>query len=397
MKKNLPILILLVVMGQIGVDLYIPSFPAMAYQFQVSIGMVQLSLTIFLLSMAFSQLLYGGLTDAYGRRKIIFPALLLCIASSILSLIASNIYLFLFARLLAGLGAGGCVVIARAVARDCYEGKHLATVSSYLSIAWALVPMIAPVLGGVIQVELNWHWNFIVLLGFSLLIFSLVFSFLKETKTSPNTNFQLHSFFGNFKSLLKNRSYVGYFLPPALFFSTSVAFMSISANLLQLKLGLNPKFHGLFLLVATSFYLIVNLLNRWFLRFSTLEQLIKIGVNIGVLAGFLFFIFASMGILNIYTVAIPMILFNIAAGLTFANCVAKALIPFPQQAGSASALLGFVQIITGCLSTLLMAHFVQKPQLSFGIYYFIAMLLAFGSIYKIANPKIFSVTESLEG
>lgn len=392
MKKYLPLMIMLVILGQIGVDLYIPSFPAMARGLHASVGEIQLSLTCFLLSMAVSQLFYGGLSDAIGRRPVILPAVLLSVVSAVLSWLAPNIEVLLLARFLAGLGAGAAVVIARAVARDCYSGKDLALASSYLSIAWALVPMLAPLLGGVLQDNFGWRSNFLVLIVFDLACFFSLLLLLKETRSKDQSGFTVSKMFIAFKRLLQSRIYLGYVLPPAVFFSVSIAYMSASSPLLQQRLGLSAAQYGLLIMLAASFYLLTNLSNRYFLKITTMDRLIKMGVTIAGCAALSLLLFAYLDLVTVWTIILPMILFYTAAGLCFANCVAKALTPFPEIAGAASALLGCLQIATGCLSSALMAHFNSNTLTPLACYLVAGVALICGSIYFILPRRLSPVT-----
>lgn len=391
-KQLLPLMIMLVVLGQIGVDLYIPSFPAMARDLHASVGEIQLSLSFFLLSMAVSQLFYGVLSDAFGRRPVILPAILLSVVSAVLSWIAPNVMVLLLARFLAGMGAGAAVVVARAVARDSYSGKDLAMASSYLSIAWSIVPMLAPLLGGVMQDNFGWRSNFLVLILFDAACFFSILFFLKETRSKDRAGFTMTSMFSSFKQLLQSRVYLGYVLPPAVFFSVSIAYMSASSALLQNTVGLSAAAYGSLVMVAASFYLIVNLSNRYLLKVARMEQLIKIGIGIGSGAALFLFAAAYLGRLNIWVVILPMILFYIAAGLCFANCVAKALTPFPEIAGAASALLGCLQIATGCLSSALMARFHSESLMPLACYLLAGMTLISLSIFVILPRNFLSLS-----
>lgn len=393
-KYMLLLMIMLVILGQLGVDLYISSFPAMARDLQTSVGQIQLSLTFFLLSMAISQLFYGVLSDAIGRRPVILPAILLCAASAFLSWIAPNITVLLISRFLAGLGAGAAVVVARAVARDCYSGKDLALASSYLSIAWALVPMLAPFMGGLVQDHSGWRMNFLLLFMFALSCFLTIFLFLKETRSTQKSTMALSTMFSSFTQLLKSRVYLGYLLPPALFFSISIAYMSASSSIVQQRLGYSAGQYGAFIMVAASFYLFTNLSNRYFLKLTSMDTLIKIGIAIGICAAALLFFCTYFEPINVWVVIVPMILFYIAAGLCFANCVAKALTPFPQIAGAASALLGCLQIATGCFSSALMAQFHNNSLIPLAWYLVIAMALIYTSINFILPRPIVSVPNS---
>ena len=179
-RAVIPLIITFVILGQVGVDLYLPSFGAMAVALDVAPKYIELSLSLFLLSMAMSQLFYGALSDALGRRRVILPAILLYAAGSAVCFFATGIAQLLAGRLLQGFAAGACVVIPRAVARDTCDGKRLAQVSVWLSVAWALVPMLAPVAGGYVQDYLGWQSNFLLIFVLAVACWGLAFVYLPE-------------------------------------------------------------------------------------------------------------------------------------------------------------------------------------------------------------------------
>ena len=170
-KSHCPyfLILYLVVLGQVGFDIYLPSLPAMATDLNTTLSLVQLSLSVYLGSMAFSQLFYVPLSDIYGRRNIILYAVFLYLITSFACTVASTAHYLLIFRLIEGFSAGACVVIARAITRDQYHGKNLARATIFLSIAWAIVPMLAPVAGGFIQQYIGWRYNFLLLLILSIL------------------------------------------------------------------------------------------------------------------------------------------------------------------------------------------------------------------------------------
>ena len=294
-RAVIPLIITFVVLGQIGVDLYLPSFGAMAVALDVQPKYIELSLSLFLLSMALSQLFYGALSDALGRRRVILPAILLYAVGSAVCFFATGIEQLLAGRLLQGFAAGACVVIPRAIARDTCDGKRLAQVSVWLSIAWALVPMLAPVAGGYVQDYLDWRFNFLLIFVFALVCFGLAVAYLPETRKGSAARFSWGEMFASMGVLLKNRWYVGYMIVPAMFFSHSTAYMATSPILYEKTLGLRPEQYGFVIMATAVFYLVGNVVNTFLVKKHDEADLIKAGLWVSLFGAFLLLGLALLG------------------------------------------------------------------------------------------------------
>jgi len=382
------LILYLVVLGQVGFDIYLPSLPAMAADLNTTISLVQFSLSVYLVSMAFSQLFYGPLSDTYGRRNIILYAVSLYLLSSFACTVASTVQYLLIFRFIQGFSAGACVVIARAITRDQYHGKNLAKATVFLSIAWAIVPMLAPVAGGFIQQYIGWRYNFLLLLAISIVCFTLLFFFLPETLKQKKTPSVKH-IFSSYKQLLSSRFFVGNLLPPALLYSSSVAYVSVAPILFQSRLHVTASHSGLLLMTTTIFYLIGSIVNRFSLNKFSMRSIILAGILLAVLSATSLIVLAFFANLTIAVIIIPFIFYYFSAGLIFATCVTKALIPFPSIAGTASALLGCLQVLMGAISTAIMSHLPDASLRPLAFYVLMAMVISLISILCITptdNP-----------
>ena len=379
-RAVIPLIITFVILGQVGVDLYLPSFGAMAVALDVAPKYIELSLSLFLLSMAMSQLFYGALSDALGRRRVILPAILLYAAGSAVCFFATGIAQLLAGRLLQGFAAGACVVIPRAVARDTCDGKRLAQVSVWLSIAWALVPMLAPVAGGYVQDYLGWQSNFLLIFVLAVACYGLAFAYLPETRKGAAARFSWAEMFSSMRVLLKNRWYVGYMIVPAMFFSHSAAYMAASPILYEKTLGLRPEQYGFVIMATAIFYLVGNVANTFLVKKHDEADLVKSGLWVSLFGALLLLGLALLGWTTLWAVALPFFITYLAAGIVFANCVTLALRPFPRRAGAASALLGCLQILMGCVSSALMAWFSHGTQMPLAIYLACCMTVAFVAV-----------------
>ncbi|WP_165476854.1 MFS transporter [Legionella fairfieldensis] len=182
--------ILLLMLVQLGTDIYLPSVPAISEALNTNETMVKLSLTIMIMMLGCSQLIYGPLSDSIGRKQTILYGLLIFIIGSSLLVFSQSSCLLLIGRLIQGLGLGFGLSIASAIASDLYEGKKLNKSISIISAVYAVMPVIAPVIGGAIQTYIGWQANFSFLFIAGLLMFCMVNHFLsKRTRVPELKNF----------------------------------------------------------------------------------------------------------------------------------------------------------------------------------------------------------------
>ena len=173
-------------LGAFSIDTYLPSFPSIAAEFHLGIDAVQQTLTIFLLAMAVMTLFHGTLSDAVGRRPVILGGLAIYLAASIGASLANSFACLLFCRLLQGMSAGVGMVVGRAMVRDRFSGPDAQTVMSYTTIVFGLAPVLAPILGGWLEVILGWRSVFVFLAVFGFLL--LVACALKLPESLPRVS-----------------------------------------------------------------------------------------------------------------------------------------------------------------------------------------------------------------
>ena len=174
MKHRFLIILLgcLSMLGAFSIDTYLPSFPSIAAEFHLGVDTVQQTLTVFLLAMAVMTLFHGTLSDAVGRRPVILGSLAIYLAASICAFLAYSFSWLLLSRLLQGMSAGAGMVVGRAMVRDRFSGPDAQTVMSYTTIVFGLAPVVAPILGGWLEVVSGWRsvFVFLAVVGFLLLV-----------------------------------------------------------------------------------------------------------------------------------------------------------------------------------------------------------------------------------
>jgi MFS transporter, DHA1 family, multidrug resistance protein len=358
------LVLLLVALGQFAIDIYIPSFPSMVIALDTSNKMIQVSLTFFLVTFAFSQLIYGPLSERFGRRKVLCFGLVLFLIGAFWSSITNSISAFLISRAIQGLGIGAANVLARAILRDLYSGKELAKKVTYLGMVWVSSPIIAPVIGGYFEQYLGWRANFVFLMLFVGSILIWVLFNLPETKDLS----QLHSIHPktiakNYWTLLKNRSCMGYIIADFFVYGMFSAFYVAGPFLLQTRLKLSAVEFGWMMLIISMGYFIGSFFNTRIIHHFPVKRAIGCGLCIVVIVSGIMTTLAIFGFMNLKVIVAPLFFTFFGMGFIFTNCIAGCLSVYPNLAGNASALWGFFAYTGGTASTFAMSLFEARTQL----------------------------------
>jgi MFS transporter, DHA1 family, multidrug resistance protein len=337
--------------------MFLPSMPAMAQQFQSTPGHMQLTVTLFIVALAISQLIFGPLSDRFGRRPTMLTGLALYALAGFVCVFAPTLEFLIFGRILQGLAAGSGPAISRAIVRDIYGKARSAQIMSYMATAMALAPISAPILGGFLQAYFGWQSVFYIL-GLMGALFFLTFVFVvPESNTQIDTKaLQLNRLFGNYTELLSNRQYIGNTLLTTMLFCGILAFLANSSFVLIDTLGLSPKVYG-FCFGTVAFGVMVGAFTSGRLsKRIDHSHLITVGTLISSGAGLLMAALALAGIFNVFTIIGPLFLFTTGGGMLRPLAMAAAIIPFPEKAGLASALMGFIQMFSAGIFAIIFGH-----------------------------------------
>jgi DHA1 family bicyclomycin/chloramphenicol resistance-like MFS transporter len=345
-------------LGALSIDMFLPSLPAIAQAFGSTPATVQLTVTLFLMGFAAAQLVYGPLSDRFGRRGVLITGLVLYAAAGLGCAMAPTIGILIGARVLQALGGGVGPVVARAVIRDLYERERAARVFSYMAMVQSLNPMLAPVLGGYVHEAFGWRAVFYVLAGAGALFALLMAAGVRETNVRRDpTALQPGALGRNIAVLVTDRAYLAYVLVNALMFGGQFAFISGSSFVLIGILGVSPSAFGFcFGAVALGIMTGTFLSGRFGGRLG-LERTIRCGTGLGAAAGLLLAALAWSGILSVASIVAPMYVFAVGLGLTLPNGMAGAIGPFPQMAGLAAAVAGFLQMTGSALYSVAVGRF----------------------------------------
>jgi DHA1 family bicyclomycin/chloramphenicol resistance-like MFS transporter len=335
----------LVALGPLSTDLYLPSLPGLLRHFDADIAEVQLTLSIFLIGLAVGQLAYGPLSDRFGRRPVLLGGLILYVVASVICALAPSVPALIAARLLQATGACAAPVVCRAVVRDVHGREGAARILSYMGAAMALAPALGPILGGFVEAWLGWRANFAVLCIYGALGLLLTALILPETAPHRGqAGAGMDALLRGYLGLLGQRVYIGFVLSCALAYGGIFCFISGSSFVFVDIMGLAPQLYGFCFAAIVLGYIVGTLAGGRLTRRIGMEKLVKAGGMISAAGGLCLFAAVWTTGATIPGILLPTILYMIGTGFVLPNAVAGAIGPFPRIAGTAAALLGFVQM-----------------------------------------------------
>lgn len=347
----------MVALGPISTDIYLPSLPAIGAALGVGQGQVQLTLSVFLAGFAVSQLACGPLSDRFGRRPVILAGLVLYLAASLACAAATSIEMLILARFCQAVGACVGPVLGRAAVRDIYGRERAARMLSYMGMVMALAPAFGPILGGFLEVWFGWRANFLLVSAVALVLLAATLAILPETNQWKSRDATRPGrLLGNYRSLLRHRSYVGYVLIVACTYSGIFSFISGSSFVLIGLLGLSPEVYGFCFAAIVVGYMIGAFISGRFTIRIGLERMVQLGTAVQVAGGLAGLALYAADIVTVASIVGPVAVFMIGTGLAMPNAQAGAIGPFPRMAGAASALLGFCQMGLAAVVGIVVGH-----------------------------------------
>jgi DHA1 family 2-module integral membrane pump EmrD-like MFS transporter len=354
--------------------------------------MVQISLVSYIFAYGCSQFFYGPLSDIYGRRIIILIGLLIFNVATILAIISTNIYLFIIARILQGIGMGCGDTMGRAIMCDVFKGQRFVKAASYISMASTLTPLGAPILGGYFAYLLSWHACFIFLLIYGILNFILVWRYLPETKNNELPALKsIKGIINTYRFIIRNQIFLGFFIPGLISFFGEILYNMVSPFLLQDRLGLSPVAFGWLAIFTISGLLLGSILAKAYAHKITHYHMVLIGLYILLLGSISMLVPSLFGYLSITTIVLPMVIFMLGIGITYPNTNMGALAPFTNMAGTAGALQGGLQMITSGLLGLVLADMRNQTQFPLAFTLTIFSGLGLLSFFILLKPRKSSI------
>lgn len=345
----------LIASGHISTNIYAPSLPSMVEFFGTDAASVQMTISIYMASFAVGQLIYGPLSDRFGRRPVLLVGLTIFVVTTVMIIVAPSIVrsvdLVIVGRGLQALGACSGPVVARAIMRDLYSREETAKVMAYIALAMGLAPAFAPVLGGYLEEWFDWRASFGVVLAFAVAVFLVALKMPETNKhRALNAAQRPITLITNYGMLLRSRAYWGFVSVGSLVFGGMFAFMVGVPFIVIEILEYSPSSYGWFSVSGISGYMAGSWVTSRITDRIGVDRMVPIGVTIVGIGGVLFLVVGLWGFLNIYSLFGPLMLMAFGMAILFPSTLAGSVSVFPRVAGAASALYGFIQMLTAAVT-----------------------------------------------
>ena len=337
------LLAMLSALGPLSMDMYLPSLPDIAHVLQAPTARVQLTVSSYLIGFAVGQVIYGPVSDRHGRRPVLLAAVTLYLISTLVCAATPSVTPLIGARFLQGIGGSGSIVLARAVVRDLYSGVQVARELSLMGSISAFAPIVAPMIGGVLQTAFGWRASFIAMAAFAVVALVVAGRLLPETlRQRACQPISLSSVVGGYGAVLRHRGFLVYLGILTISYAGLFAWISGASVVLQGIYGLSAVAFGFtFALGAAGYMLGASVATRLVVRLG-LDRTMGLGVMVLAAGGLALAAVVAAGIPGVWLVA-AMAIYLAGLGLSMPQAMAGALTPFPDRAGTAASLMGLVQ------------------------------------------------------
>ncbi|MCW9036140.1 MAG: multidrug effflux MFS transporter [Rhodospirillales bacterium] len=351
-RPTLAILVVITMGSALAMNIILPSLPAIQESFKTDYATVQLTLTLFLAGLAIAQLIYGPLSDRYGRRPIALIGLGLFIIGTTACLLAPSIETMIMGRILQAVGGCAGVVIGRAMVRDLYDTDQAAVMIAYLTMAVVVVPTLGPMLGGYLEEWYSWTASFVFILIMNIVFFIAAFFKAHETLPPPKRH-KAHflEMFGSFNQLFRNPTFAGYACQVSFCTAAFFAFLGGSPYVMINLMGSSPAKLGLYFVYVSVFYIIGNFGTAKLAKKVGVLNMARLGTLIALLGGGILLITDLMIGLNPITFFGIMSLIALGNGFCISSGMAGAIGADPHRVGAAAGLAGSMQVGFGAAST----------------------------------------------
>ncbi|WP_449255709.1 multidrug effflux MFS transporter [Bosea sp. (in: a-proteobacteria)] len=359
------LLALITFSGTLAMHVFVPALPLAARDLGASAGSLQLTISFYILGLAFGQLFYGPISDRFGRRPVLMVGLALYTLASVAAAVTPGAQALIATRLLQALGGCAGLVLGRAIVRDgsgmADSTRRLAT----MNLIVILGPGVAPLIGTAVSETLGWRAIFIGLAAMGVANLLLTWRVLPET-ARPGAGVDFRSVLGGYRRLLRSPAFLGYAVGGSLATTPMYAFISAAPFIFTADLGRPAHEVGSYLAFVVAGVWLGNLVSSRFVGRVRVGRLLTGGSAVSLLGALILLAGAASGHLSVASTLAGAVLFTFGAGIASAPALAEAMSVDPHLAGSASGFYGFIQMAIGAIATSL-AGLGGVPALAAGL------------------------------
>jgi DHA1 family bicyclomycin/chloramphenicol resistance-like MFS transporter len=350
----------LTALGPFSIDMYLPGFAGIAKDLNTSVANVSLTLSSYFIGISAGQLLYGPLLDRFGRKKPLFWGLLVYILASLGCAFVTDIDVFIGLRFIQAVGSCAAAVASVSMVRDLFPVKDIPKVFSLLMLVVGLSPMLAPTIGGYITEDYGWHTVFFILMFMGIIILLASQMFLPNSY-EPNLSISLKPkpIITNFLSIIKVPQFYTYAFSGSIAFSGLFTYVAASPILFMDIFKVEPKSYGWIFAFMSLSFIGASQLNSLLLRKFSSEKMIFGALLSQSIIAIVFLVLTMNDMLGLYGTIAMLFLFLACLGISNPNTAGLTLAPFSRNAGSASALMGAIQLGFGAFASFLVGVFVK--------------------------------------
>jgi len=331
----------------LALNLFVPAMPDAARSLGVDISTIQLTFTCYLLTLAIGQLISGPLADFFGRKPVLLWGLALHVIGSVLAASAQDISVLVAGRVFQALGGSTAMALARTVIVDIHGRQGAAGKMGYMVMAIAIAQSIAPTLGGFLNLWYGWNTTFILPIAIGSGVWLAALKWLPETCQQKSDNLKLGRVLRQYGSVLTSSEYLGYALSTTFIAAAFYMFVGSSPYIVINQLeGNSAQFGSWFLSVSFAFMAGSFLSTRLAQRLN-IDRMVMLGNSLSLIGASLLLLFALKDALTLGTLFLPMALVTFGRGFSQPNAQSGAIACATGSAGTASGLMGFIQLLTG--------------------------------------------------
>ena len=356
-EPSLALLALVTAIAPASLHMLVPALPGLAVVFDAPAAVVQLTLTLFLAGIAAGQLVYGPVSDRFGRRPVLIAGLALFLVGTVLCGLAWSLPLLIVGRVIQACGGCAGMVLGRAIVSDAFGRERSAPALAMIAMAMSLAPSLSPAVGAYLAEWVGWRADFALLGTVGALALALTVTKLEETHAAP-ASFNIAGMTGSFVLLLRPPAFLGFVFATAFTSSSWFTFLASAPYLLAEVLHEPPGTYGLMILLPMAAYIIGNTgVARLSVSLGS-TRLYVFGLALSLASGLMLAAWCFVE-LTPWALFVPMAISSIGNGLSQPPGMAAALSVYPRVAGAASGLLGFLQMTTAAIGTLLIGLLPQ--------------------------------------
>jgi DHA1 family bicyclomycin/chloramphenicol resistance-like MFS transporter len=375
--RVLAILSALMGFASISTDFYLPAMPAMADDLRADPGSIDYTISGFLIGFSLGQLVWGAVSDKYGRRIPVALGLILFIIGSAGCAMSQSVEAIIIWRVFQALGACAGVVLSRAMVRDLYQGPRAAQMLSTLIAVMAIAPLLGPILGGQIAALVGWRAIFWTLVLVGLLALVGLFTLPETLPFERRRTDPLSGAFRRYAMLLGHKKIVGYAGAGAFFYSGMYAYIAGTPFAFITYHHVPAQYYGLLFGSGIVGIVVTNLINARLVHRFGMDRILICGTFVATLAGIVLAICAWSDLGGLWGLFLPLLVFVSVTGFIVANSIAGAMSDYPEQAGSVSALVGAIQYGSGIAGSGLVGAFADGTPWPMG---WVIAIMAIGSM-----------------